>query len=92
MTPYFFARDQTNYAHHSPLYLATMKQLEQDDLDSWNYLKDHFLINKSGIPFCSIGTNHALKQENRSLKVTGGFKGVTIQEPNALYRYCFFAE
>ena len=87
MIPYFFVHDQTNYARHSPFYLATMNELEHNDGDSWNYLKDNFSINKSGIPFCSIGSDHALEQENKSLKVTGGVKGLT-QEPTALYRYC----
>ena len=87
MIPYFFVHDQTNYARHSPFYLATMNELEHNDGGSWNYLKDNFSINKSGIPFCSIGSDHALEQENKSLKVTGGVKGLT-QEPTALYRYC----
>ena len=47
MIPYFFKHDQTNYARHSPLYLATMKELEHNDSDSWNYLKENFSINKS---------------------------------------------
>ena len=83
MMPYFFVHDQINYARHSPLYLATMKELEHNEGDSWNYLKQNFSINKSGIPFCSIGSDHALEQENRSLKVTGGVKELT-QEPTVL--------
>ena len=89
MIPYFFVHDQTNHAHHSLLYLATMKELEHNDGDSWNYLKENFSVNKSGIPFCSSGSDHALEQENGSLKVTG-VKRLT-QEPTALYRYCLIA-
>ena len=51
MVPYFFPHDRLNY---TPLYLATMTELKTKDIDSWNYLKDNFSINKSGIPFCSI--------------------------------------
>ena len=80
MILYFFVHDQTNYARHSPLYLATMKELEHNDRNSWNYLKENFSINKSGIPLCSVGSDHVLEQENRSLKITGGVKGLT-QEP-----------
>ena len=88
--PYFFVHDQTNYARPSPLYLTTMKELEYNGGDSWSYLKENFSVNKSEIPFSSVGSDHALEQENRSLKVTGGVKGLT-QEPTALYRYCLSA-
>ena len=57
-----------------------MKVLEHNDGDSYNYLKENFSINKSSIPFRSIGSDDALEQKNRSLKVTGGVEGLT-QEP-----------
>ena len=53
-------------------------------------LNENFSINKSSIPFFSIGSDDALEQKNRLLKVTGGVKGLT-QEPTALYRYCLIA-
>ena len=39
IVPYFFAYDQWNYAHHSPLYLATMTKLKTKEINSCNYLK-----------------------------------------------------
>lgn len=87
MVPYFFSHDQINYARMTPLYLATMMDLKTADPETWDYLKHNFSINKTGIPFCSIGTDHALEQENKKLKVNGGVVGLT-QNPNALYRFC----
>lgn len=90
MIPYFFAHDQLNYARLSPLYLATMIELKKTDIHSWQYLKENFSINKSGIPFCSIGSDHALEQENKIMKVTGGVTGLT-QKPTSLNRFCLIA-
>lgn len=90
MTKYFFAHDQINYARLVPLYLATMNELLSEDVPSWNYLKENFSISKSNIPFTSIGSDHALEQENKVMKVTGGIIGLT-QNPAALYRFCLVA-
>ena len=37
------------------LYPATISELETKGIDAWNYMKDNFIVNKSGILFCSIG-------------------------------------
>ena len=67
-----------------------MTGLKTKDIDSWNYSKDNFSINKSGITFCSIGSDHALEQENKTIKVTGGVIGLT-QNQAALHRICLVA-
>ena len=64
---YFFAHDQLNYARMTPLYLATMTELKESE--EWNYLKENFSIAKSEIPFSAIGSDHAMEQENKVLKV-----------------------
>ena len=51
MVPYFFAHDELNYARHTPLYLFIMTELETKDIDSWNYLKNNFSVNKFGYCF-----------------------------------------
>ena len=43
-------------------------------------------MNKMGIPFCSVGSDHALEQENKLLKVNRGVVGLT-QSPTALHRF-----
>ena len=57
-TKYFFAHNQLNYFQHSPLYLANVVQLQRDNKQSWDYLKDNFNVSKSGISFSSIGSNN----------------------------------
>ena len=59
---YFFAHDQLNYARMTPLYLANMEDLEVNDRESWEYLKENFSICKSPIPFTAIGSDHAMEQ------------------------------
>ena len=87
---YFFVHDQINYARLSPVYLATMLELENDDPNTWLYLKENFSINKRGLPFTAIGSDHALEQDNKNLKITGGIKGL-LQNSSALNRYCLIA-
>ena len=86
-TPYFFAHDQLNYACLTPLYLATITELEQKDEASWKYLEDNYSISKTPIPFVAIGSDHALEQENKTMKVLGAVVGLT-QQPAALNRFC----
>ena len=73
MIPYFFSHDQLNYARFTPLYIATIMGPKENDEVSWKYVKDNFSINKMVIPFCLIGSDHALEQENKLLKVNHRF-------------------
>ena len=66
---YFFAHDQINYARLSPVYLATMSQLQESDPDTCCYLQENFAIAKSDILFTAIWSDHAMEQENIVLKV-----------------------
>ena len=78
---YFFAHDHLNYARLSPLYCAEMRKLETSDPDTWKALEDgDFCVTKSSIPFCSIGPDHGIEQENRTMKVIGGITGITQKE------------
>ena len=78
---YFFAHDHLNYARLSPLYCAEMLKLETSDPDTWKALEDgDFCVMKSSIPFCSIGPDHGIEQENRTMKVIGGITVITQKE------------
>ena len=58
-------------------HLAEM-DLQISDPEVWNELsKGIWAPNKSNIPFCSLGADEALEQENRKMKVTGGLVGIT---------------
>ena len=71
--PYFFALDMLNYARMTPVYLSQMFAVKETDFDTWEYLSNGgFCVNKSKVPFTSIGADHGIEQENRALKVVGG--------------------
>ena len=86
-TKHFFAFDQLNYARLSPYYLVTRMELEDVDPTSWKYLEENYTVVKNDIPFVGIGSGHALEQENKTLKISGGVIGIT-QNQNALNRFC----
>ena len=65
-------------------------ELKTKDRSSWTYLQNNFSINKTGIPFSFLGSDHALEQKNKVLKVNGGVIGLT-QNPGALYRFCLIS-
>ena len=66
---YSFAHDHLNYARLLPLYLSCMQNAKLDHPEIWlEFMKGNFCVSKSLTPFTSIAPDHALEQENRSLK------------------------
>ena len=91
-TKYFFVHDRTNYARMIPLYLAEMQMLPESDPDIFEeFLKGDWVVNKnSQVPFCALGADHALEQVNRSMKVSGGLVGITLN-PHARTKFFLIA-
>ena len=88
---YFFAHDHLNYARLLPIYLSCMQSTEKNHPDIWKeFPEGNFCVTKNEIPFTSIAPDHALEQENRCLKVSGGIIGIT-QNENALKRFFLIA-
>ena len=84
---YFFAYGQMYYAKFTPAYLSEMFALKILDQQSWKFLElGNFSVNKSQVPFCALGTDHALEQENRKMKVLEGICGLANRK-NALENY-----
>jgi len=81
-TKYFFAYDRLNYARMIPLYLAEMASLEETAPDIYQeFSNGNWVVNKNkNVPFCAIGADHALEHVNRSMKVSGGLVGITLNE------------
>lgn len=77
---FFFAHDRLNYARMIPLYLAEMKSLEKSDPEIYREFQEgNWVVNKnSHTAFCALGADHALEQINRSMKVSGGLIGITL--------------
>ena len=59
----------------TPLYLATISELKESNINSWNYLNDNFSIFK--LLFTTIGVFNAMEQENKLMKVKDVFVGIT---------------
>ena len=91
-TKYFFAHDRLNYARMIPLYLAEMKALSNTDPEIYAEFKDgNWVVNKNPcVLFCAIGPDNALEHLNRSMKVTGGLVGITLN-PSARAKFFLIA-
>ena len=46
---YFFAHHHINYARHTPLYLADILSLQENEFKNSDYLKDNFSASKGEI-------------------------------------------
>ena len=58
-----------------------MYELKEKDENIWALLDiGGFSVNKFGIPFTAIGSDHGNEQENHALKVIGGIKGIANSE------------
>lgn len=81
-TKYFFAHDRINYARMMPVYLAEMASLEKSDPEVYReFLDGNWVVNKNAnVPFCAVGADTGLEHINRSMKVTGGLVGITLNE------------
>ena len=79
---YFFAQNRLNYARMMPLYLAEIEMLaENDPLLLEEFEGGNWVVNKNEVvPFCAVGTDTALENVNRSLKVRGGLVGITLNQ------------
>ena len=70
--------DLQNYSTMCAWHLAEMMDLQISDPEVWNKLsKGIWAPNKRNIPFCSLGADEALEQENIKMKVTGGLVEIT---------------
>lgn len=91
-TKHFFALDMLNYARMMPLYLAEMESLKTTESALYaEFLNGNWVVNKNpDVPFCAVGADHALEHINRSLKVSGGIVGITLN-PAALRKFFMVA-
>lgn len=68
-----------------------MEALSVEDSEMWITLGSGLWSpNKKGLNFCCLGTDEALEQENRKLKVTGGLVGISLK-PETLTEYFLVA-
>lgn len=82
-TKYFFAHDRINYARMIPMYLAEMSSLKESDPEIYEeFIQGNWVVNKNAdqVPFCAVGADNGLEHMNRSMKVSGGLVGITLNE------------
>ena len=59
-----------NYPRMTPVYLTQMYELKDKDGNIWALLDaGGFSMDKSGIPFIAIASDHSIEQENRDWKL-----------------------
>ena len=75
-----------------PLYLAEMKALPLNDPDVYReFLDGNWVVNKNqSVPFCGLGADNGLEHINRSMKVSGGLVGITLN-PSARAKFFLIA-
>ena len=71
-----------NYARMIPMNLAEMSSLNEADPEIYEELiQANWVVNKNAqVPFCAVGADNALEHINRSMKVSGGLIGITLNE------------
>ena len=70
---YIFAHDMLNYARMMPVYLSDMEKLKDSEATIHaKFLQGNRIVNKSFLPFCAIGADHALEHINCAMKVSEG--------------------
>ena len=67
-----------------------MTKLKTSDYEIWHYPEENFTIIQNKIPFVEIGTDQALEQENKVIKVAGCVIDIT-QNQATLNRFCLSA-
>ena len=83
LCPSFFSFDMIKYARMTPVYLSQMMDLKENDEKTWiMMMKSGFCVEKSKVTFTFIGADHGIEQENRSIKVMGGIKGISNSSIN----------
>lgn len=84
----FVAMDRIKYKRLWPRYIADMHALQTDHPETWRELQagGNISVTKSGIPFVSIGADHACEHLNRMMKVHSGLIGIS-NNANARQRF-----
>lgn len=84
----FFAMDRIKCQRLWPRYIADMHTLQTDHPETWRELQagGNISVTKSGIPFVSIGADHACEHLMRMMTVHSGLNGIS-NNANARQRF-----
>lgn len=69
-----------------------MKSLKTSASEAYSeFLEGNWVVNKNSyVPFCAAEADHGLEQINRSMKVSGGLAGITLN-PSARAKFFLIA-
>ena len=84
----FHSTDRIKYMRMMPFYIKSQMYLEDNHPFVWKSLEDGQFSVKCKLPFVALGVDHAGEQENKSLKISGGLRGIAN---NVNARNRFFA-
>ena len=88
---YFFAHALPNYSRMTPVHVAEMVKLKDDDPHTWEALKaGDFVAVHSSVPFMGLFNDQSLEQQIKLLKKYGGISGAT-QDDSVLERMLLIA-
>ena len=89
---HFFAHYMLNYACMIPVYFAEMEIVKETDPEIYQEFQNgNWVVNKNEkVTFCAVATDKALGHINRSMKVSGGLIGITLN-PSARTKYFLIA-
>ena len=75
----FFSMYRIKYKRLWLRYISDMHDLRTTYPDTWNELVGGSLsVSKNGIPFTSVGADHACEHLNRQMKVKSGLVGISV--------------
>ena len=81
--------DRIKYKRLWPRYISDMHDLRTTYPDTRNELVGGSLsVSKNGIPFTSVGADHACEHLNRQMKVKSGLVGIS-NNVNATQMFCY---
>ena len=79
-----------NYARMIPVYLAEMEKKTDSEIYQ-EFQNGNWVVNKNAkVAFCAVGADHALEHGNRSMKVSRGLIGITLN-PTVRTKYFLIA-
>lgn len=81
-----------NYTRMIPVYLAETEIVKETDPEIYQeFQNDNWVVNKNAkVAFCAVGADNELEHVNRSMKVSGGLIGITLN-PTARTKYFLIA-
>ena len=77
---YYRSADLPWYFRLIAVYLGQMSEVKQNEPETWNALKEDFVVTKSTQEFCNLFIDQGLEQEIKRLKRFGALPGLTQEE------------